>query len=239
MTFALKNSRGGASAASTSLAVRQVTRKSLSTLQASQRPGAIRIQTHIQPRRKLSSQEGGGSAGEAGKPRRPTKEEVKARSAARREALARVEQRPKGQLQVVATAAKTGANYLVVAAGASLFAVFAYGAYSALFGTDTTNDAYGDSINRLRSDPRITAALGSPIQGSGVRHLRATTEKRDGVNWRRMQYSIGGPRGQAVVYVESNVNDPSDYHYLIVQFANKTPLHLIDKRATDRDQVSR
>jgi hypothetical protein len=79
-----------------------------------------------------------------------------------------------------------------------------------VFGMIKSTDAYKMAVSRAKTDPRVTAALGTPINESwfvgGHTQVDGASGKSD------LAIPIRGPKGSATVYAEATKSE-GEWHY--------------------------
>lgn len=90
--------------------------------------------------------------------------------------------------------------------GAIGVAVLAFGVFAALKATD----AYKEALRRAQSDPRVIAAIGTPIEPSFVVMGNVSVDGSGGQA--DMTFNVSGPRGKAKVHAVAT-RDPNGWTF--------------------------
>ncbi|KAM7283397.1 hypothetical protein ISCGN_000506 [Ixodes scapularis] len=113
------------------------------------------------------------------------------------------------------------ASYLgVILAGLGVTGLMFYAIFRELFSGHSPNSVYSRALERCRADPRVTAAVGEPVQGHGEtttrgrrRHVSHMEYLKDGINHMRMKFYIKGPHKSGTVHLEVKENTSKDFEY--------------------------
>ncbi|KAF9434762.1 mitochondrial import inner membrane translocase subunit tim21 [Entomortierella beljakovae] len=128
----------------------------------------------------------------------------------------------------VVTATKTTTNYAVVGVGVVLVASIGYAIVSELFGSNSDTHIFGDALEKVRNNEKLTDILGTPIKGHG----EASSSKRrrnrrihsqvvlDAGNKEHllMRFYVEGPDGEGTAHLEmvKDQRNNWEYKYLFV-----------------------
>lgn len=82
----------------------------------------------------------------------------------------------------------------------ALAGAFVYGLVSVVSGAMRDNDAYRIAMAQAAADPRLAAAIGTPIEHDGFMSGRLSTGATSRAS---LQIPVSGPRGEATVFVEA------------------------------------
>lgn len=93
---------------------------------------------------------------------------------------------------------------------ALLAAIFAIAVVTIVFGAIKSTDAYKEARSRAANDPRVIAAIGSPIEAgffvSGNVNVQSNRGDAD------ISFSVSGPKGKAAVHAVAT-RDATGWHY--------------------------
>lgn len=97
---------------------------------------------------------------------------------------------------------------VICGGGVALFA-------SLIFGIVKQSGAYQDSLAQVRADPRVTAALGEPIEPGWL--VTGNVEVNGAAGEANISYGVTGPDGSGTVYVEADKTAGQwTFHVLLV-----------------------
>ncbi|XP_052867392.1 mitochondrial import inner membrane translocase subunit Tim21 [Anopheles cruzii] len=136
---------------------------------------------------------------------------------------------------------KTASYMGVIMLGVGVTGLLFYVIFWELFSSDSPNNIYSEALERVKEEPRVKDALGSPIKGFGEEsrrgrrtHVAHTKYVKDGVEYIRMQFYIQGIRNKGTVHLEKRKTDSGsfEYRYLFVQldYNRQNPIILEDNR---------
>lgn len=83
----------------------------------------------------------------------------------------------------------------------ALFVAFVFCIVLVVFGAIKSTDAYATAFNRAKSDPRVIAALGTPIKDGW--YVSGSTNVTMGSGQADLSIPISGPRGKATIYAKA------------------------------------
>jgi hypothetical protein len=110
-----------------------------------------------------------------------------------------------------------------------LITVFVAAIAIVVFGAIKSTDAYKIAVSRAKADPRVTAALGTPVDESWF--VGGHTEVSGGSGKSDLAIPISGPKGRATVYA-SAIKSEGEWHYTkLVVKVQKTGATIDLKRA--------
>lgn len=89
---------------------------------------------------------------------------------------------------------------LLALACLALAGAFVYGILSLVGGAMRDNDAYRIAMAQAAADPRLTAAIGTPIEHDGLISGQFFTGAQSRAS---LRIPVSGPRGEATVFVEA------------------------------------
>uniref|UniRef100_A0A2M4AXP1 Mitochondrial import inner membrane translocase subunit Tim21 n=1 Tax=Anopheles triannulatus TaxID=58253 RepID=A0A2M4AXP1_9DIPT len=136
---------------------------------------------------------------------------------------------------------KTASYMGVIMLGVGVTGLLFYVIFWELFSSDSPNNIYSEALERVKEEPRVRDALGSPIKGFGEEsrrgrrtHVAHTKYVKDGVEYIRMQFYIQGIRNKGTVHLEKRKTESGsfEYRYLFVQldYNRQNPIILEDNR---------
>jgi len=96
-----------------------------------------------------------------------------------------------------------------------------------VFGAIKHSDVYKESLRRVQNDPRVVAALGSPVEAGIVVTGKVNFEDRAGVA--NINYAVHGPNGRAEVHVRASKepDHPWEYSDITVRPRSGPPIDVL------------
>lgn len=86
---------------------------------------------------------------------------------------------------------------------------------AAVFGAIRSTDPYKQALHRAQNDPRVIAALGSPVK-PGFFAIGGTINVDGGAGNADIYFPIGGPKAKGTVYVEAK-KSAGDWSYSVMK----------------------
>ena len=145
----------------------------------------------------------------------------------------------------IAGAAQKGVSAIVIVFGAAAFGACAYGISLALFPSATsTNVIYSEAFEKIKADPNVSYALGSPMRAYGIDHggergrrnaMERWEVQENGKDLSIVRFTVAGPGGAGVVQVQVPAQRRrGEFRYIIFENRrNRQLFHVLDKRAEE------
>ena len=97
-----------------------------------------------------------------------------------------------------------------------------------VFGAIRSSDVYKGALTRAQSDPRVVAALGTPIEAGMI--VGGNVNVNGGTGNAEINFPISGPKGKATVYAEAR-KSAGDWQYsvLTVKLADGSSIDLLTR----------
>lgn len=152
----------------------------------------------------------------------------------------------------VAGAAQKGVSAIVIVFGAAAFGACAYGISLALFPSATsTQSIYSEAFDKVKFDPDVSLALGSPLRAFGIDHgsergrrnaMERWEVQENGTDYSVVRFTVAGPQGAGLVQVQVPANRRrGEFRYIIFEDrsrvrdrnANRRLVHVLDRRADE------
>ena len=146
--------------------------------------------------------------------------------------------------------AQKGVSAVVIAFGAAAFGAIAWGTYQALFpGASSTGAIYSEAFEKVQQDPKLSAALGTPLHahGSGGNRGRRNTMERwevveNGEELSVVRFTVGGPNGSGDVVVQTpKSRSRGEFKYIIFETPHprgRAIYHVYDGRSGGEDEAA-
>lgn len=123
----------------------------------------------------------------------------------------------------VVTATKTTTNYAVIGAGVVLVGAIGYAIISELFGNNSDTHIFGDALEKVRNNEKLTDVLGSPVKGFGEPSSSKRRRNRrihsqvvldaEGKEHLLMRFFVEGPDNEGTAHLEMIKDQRGNWEY--------------------------